>query len=101
MREALRWLPDQPGEIEAPPDEWPVNAPAPGGSDQFDNRLSVQDYILIADDNADMREYLQRLLVGYVIKPVTDGRPTRLPSLQRAAAFWSSTTIRMEPIAWP
>ena len=75
VQEAMRWLP--PGD-DGPAD---ASAPVPGiattgtgtgtgtGADPGAPRL------LLADDNADMREYLQRLLrPGYQVTTVTDGR---------------------------
>ncbi|MES1245209.1 MAG: ATP-binding protein [Acidobacteriota bacterium] len=52
VEESLHWLPEErPG-------------PGPDGSGQR---------ILLADDNADMREYVHRLLGGYEVEAVTDG----------------------------
>ncbi|MFF7253483.1 SpoIIE family protein phosphatase [Streptomyces microflavus] len=65
MQEALRWLP---GERRAEPTVDTVDAePATGPG--------VPARVLIADDNADMREYLSRLLAGagYEVQAVTDG----------------------------
>ncbi|TDQ00941.1 SpoIIE family protein phosphatase [Labedaea rhizosphaerae] len=59
VQEALRWLPDD------------ADAPQPDGT-------SVQHAfarVLIADDNADMRDYLTRLLApGYAVTAVGDGQ---------------------------
>ena len=55
VAEAMRWLPDPDGTAAEPP---PAAAPA---------------RILVADDNADMREYLGRLLAGYAVTAVADG----------------------------
>ncbi|MGV9727726.1 SpoIIE family protein phosphatase [Streptomyces albogriseolus] len=71
VHEALRWLPvsaagaaadDGPEETEA----------APLGSHAGDTRSAR---VLVADDNADMREYLTRILTagGYEVTAVTDG----------------------------
>ena len=72
VQEALRWMPsDAAAEniqdvVELLPDSTVVHAPegAPTA------------HVLIADDNADMREYLGRLLTGegYRVEAVTDGR---------------------------
>jgi PAS domain S-box-containing protein len=65
LEEALRWLPAESGPRDASgsPGSSPAAAPEPSGS------------VLIADDNADMREYLQRLLQSrYQITTVADGR---------------------------
>jgi signal transduction histidine kinase len=72
VQEALRWLPDRPKED------------ARGGLDESDYRdelaapISKNDAprarVLVADDNADMRQYVTRLLIGrYQIECVSDG----------------------------
>ncbi|GAA1512978.1 SpoIIE family protein phosphatase [Sphaerisporangium rubeum] len=67
LEEAMRWLPDG----GAPADETAMSAtghsPAPGDG--------TPPRVLIADDNADMREYLTRLLkgAGYRVDAVGDG----------------------------
>lgn len=71
VQEALRWLP---GDSSAePPDASStamMTAAAPAGKDGERTR------VLVADDNADMREYLTSLLQtsGYQVTGVTDGR---------------------------
>ncbi|WP_290051957.1 SpoIIE family protein phosphatase [Amycolatopsis solani] len=62
VQEALRWLPD-----EAHAD----NAPRPA-----EISAAVPARVLVADDNADMREYLTRLLrdADYVVTTAVDGR---------------------------
>lgn len=64
VQEALRWLPDT---GPAPEDLLPTAAA--GVAPQ------VPATVLVADDNADMREYLTRLLVraGYEVRAVNDG----------------------------
>ncbi len=64
LEEALRWLPDAEGEALPIPE-----APAhPADPDHPRAR------ILLADDNADMRDYLRRLLAAdYQVLPVADG----------------------------
>jgi signal transduction histidine kinase/DNA-binding response OmpR family regulator len=64
VEEALRWLPDEPGE---PLDDAPLVA------DQAPRRSKPR--VVIADDNADMRAYLRRILEngGYQVEAVEDG----------------------------
>ncbi|MFF9087817.1 SpoIIE family protein phosphatase [Streptomyces sp. NPDC014991] len=69
--EALRWLP-----TDTPDAETPV---APATSDTaYTSGPVVPARVLIADDNADMREYLTRILrgAGYHVEAVTDGHET-------------------------
>jgi len=69
VEEALRWLPeaaraDLDGVTDATGDPALPVAPAPGAAGR----------ILVADDNADMRQYLTRLLAGtYTVETVADG----------------------------
>ncbi len=72
LAEALRWLPDSasgtgPQPVVGAPVAWPPTTPEwPGSGDRA--------RVLLADDNADMREYLQRLLgVRYEVTAVADG----------------------------
>ncbi|OBA59917.1 histidine kinase [Mycobacterium sp. 1100029.7] len=70
VQEALRWLPRDAGAVE--PDTSAtamMTAVAPTGNDGERTR------VLVADDNADMREYLTHLLrtSGYHVSGVTDG----------------------------
>ena len=59
--EAMRWLPGDPEGLEGAPEVLTTSA-APAR-------------VLLADDNADMRDYLQRLLrPGYEVTTVTDGQ---------------------------
>ncbi|WSQ55213.1 SpoIIE family protein phosphatase [Streptomyces sp. NBC_01218] len=72
VQEALRWLPgeetgmaaDEPHSVSRADDEAQAN------------HLSAPARVLIADDNADMREYLTRLLrgAGYQVHAVSDGQ---------------------------
>ncbi|WEH43570.1 SpoIIE family protein phosphatase [Streptomyces sp. AM 2-1-1] len=72
VQEALRWLPgeetgmaaDEPRSVSRADDEAQAN------------RLPAPARVLIADDNADMREYLTRLLrgAGYQVHAVSDGQ---------------------------
>src|SRR5262249_16809296 len=66
LEEALRWLPDASGSAD---NDDLVAVPHPTASEE--NRASI----LIADDNADMRQYLARLLAEqYKVETVADGR---------------------------
>jgi signal transduction histidine kinase len=72
VEEALRWLPDQPDHDEARTDMpryeeiVPVPVPAQAESDR--------PRVLVADDNADMRRYVVRLLCDkYTVEAVSDG----------------------------
>ncbi|MBO0734180.1 MAG: response regulator, partial [Methylocapsa sp.] len=76
MEEALRWLPNEPHD---PPGM--AGAPDQGlepGSIQ--PAAQKRQLILIADDNADMRGYLGRILSGYEVSAAADG----LSALRRA-----------------
>ncbi len=63
VQEALRWLPDNDAD-----DMSEVPDPPPG--------VAAPRHVLVADDNADMREYLVRLLrgAGYRVDAVADGQ---------------------------
>jgi PAS domain S-box-containing protein len=64
LEEALRWLPAAPASPVA--SGLPSEGPSPAAQDGS---------VLIADDNADMRDYLQRLLQShYQVTAVADGR---------------------------
>ncbi|GAA1296460.1 SpoIIE family protein phosphatase [Saccharothrix xinjiangensis] len=74
VQEAMRWLPAE----DAPPDGGAADGFAADGAAV---RLTRSDAgaaptrVLIADDNADMRDYLRRLLTpAYEVATVTDGR---------------------------
>ncbi|MEV0001895.1 SpoIIE family protein phosphatase [Micromonospora sp. NPDC050980] len=70
VQEALRWLPTDPDAEPVPDDPAPVDVPAPTRPGQVAAR------VLVADDNADMREYLARLLrsAGHRVQTVADGQ---------------------------
>ena len=70
LAEALRWLPgDQPDQAT------PAAAPDPGARPRDLTGRGTPPRVLLADDNADMREYLQRLLRGsYQVTAVADGQ---------------------------
>ena len=79
--EALRWLPES-----AESDQ--MVSPALGGSDELvaDARAAgTGRRIVLADDNADMRAYVQRLLVGqgYEVEATADGEAALAATLQR------------------
>jgi DNA-binding response OmpR family regulator len=74
VEEALRWLPDDAGSGELP--ELPTRdegLPIPAVS-LFSEGDDQRPYILVADDNADMRQYVVRLLEErYHVRAVPDG----------------------------
>ncbi|MGQ3095816.1 MAG: ATP-binding protein [Roseateles sp.] len=71
VQEALRWLPDEPGAVDG--------AAADAGADAGDQigaryRATLGARIVIADDNADMRQYLRGLLAPYYrVEEAADG----------------------------
>jgi signal transduction histidine kinase len=70
--EALRWLPDDPG-MEVHPAA--VRKPASLAPSLRSEPAAKSELIVVADDNADMRQYLKRLLDDrYEVHPVADGR---------------------------
>ena len=80
VEEALRWLPDseyRESLAELPPGHELIPVPCPplAGSDAvFDSRP----LILIADDNADMRQYLLSFVGGALQRARCAGRRSRL-----------------------
>ena len=67
VTEALRWLPAD--------DAAQAGAPALPATGDHDPLVTTPGRVLVADDNADMREYLQRLLAPrYAVEVVQDGR---------------------------
>ena len=79
VQEALRWLPGAAEDGDDGARTWPVPGEITPGSDtdptaQTGRVLPAR--VLVADDNADMREYLARLLrtAGYQVTMVTDGQ---------------------------
>ncbi len=84
VEEALRWLPEtsgENGEIIGDQDLLPVPCPSPSGN-------GSRPLILVADDNADMRQYVARLLSEhYEVETAADGETAlsaareRLPHL--------------------
>jgi signal transduction histidine kinase len=77
LDEALRWLPDAPEEADQ--DDWqPISKPA-----TLDTASRKR--ILIADDNADMRQYLARLLSEhYRVETASDGKSAMVKARQHA-----------------
>ena len=73
VQEALRWLPGPAADGGAPGEEI-IPGYDPDPSARPHRALPAR--VLVADDNADMREYLTRLLrtVGYQVTTVTDGQ---------------------------
>jgi len=72
VQEALRWLPDA-GDL---PEPAFASAVDDLGADSADDAARGQgERVLLADDNADMREYIRRLLdaQGYGVEAVADG----------------------------
>ncbi|NEC65313.1 SpoIIE family protein phosphatase [Streptomyces sp. SID9727] len=72
VQEALRWLPvEQAGVAAGEP-----QSVSPADDETQASRLPAPARVLIADDNADMREYLTRLLhgAGYQVHAVNDGQ---------------------------
>ncbi|AXX31301.1 SpoIIE family protein phosphatase [Actinosynnema pretiosum subsp. pretiosum] len=74
LQEALRWLPD-----DRDPADDPADAPGAAPLSQSPLRApesALPARVVVADDNADMREYLTRLLrsAGYRVRAVADGR---------------------------
>lgn len=72
LQEALRWLPGDTDGGDHGDRAEPIDTGAVGSG----TTLHMPARVLVADDNADMREYLLRLLrgAGYEVGAVTDGR---------------------------
>ena len=71
VEEALRWLPSDKGNA-------PLHVDTPRelrGSVARDDILAERRHVLLADDNADLRDYIARLLIdhGYDVEAVADG----------------------------
>jgi PAS domain S-box-containing protein len=72
VEEALRWLPDQPAALPGPSETLsPSSVEDRGGQPA----PLAGHRVLMADDNADMRDYVRRLLAeqGYAVEAVADG----------------------------
>jgi PAS domain S-box-containing protein len=78
IQEALRWLPGTMQDDDDVTDTPLTEEIAPGGEARPGNQAArvLPARVLVADDNADMREYLARLLrtAGYHVTMVTDGQ---------------------------
>lgn len=87
VEEALRWLPDEEAENATPElPNFPETLPTPyrEGEDAGDDRPLV----LVADDNADMRRYVVRLLAEhYRIEAVPDGAAALAVARERRPAL--------------
>jgi signal transduction histidine kinase len=73
VREAAHWLPAPPGEVMTPELDGPASSlrEAPASAPPAEARARV----LFADDNADMREYVRRILAEhFVVEAVADGK---------------------------
>jgi two-component sensor histidine kinase/DNA-binding response OmpR family regulator len=77
IEEALRWLPDGSEKPAAVPEVEP-EAPAPDAANE------ARAFVLVVDDNADMRDYLRRLLAPhYELEVVGDGEAALAASARR------------------
>ncbi|HZS57657.1 MAG TPA: ATP-binding protein [Gemmatimonadaceae bacterium] len=77
VEEALRWLPDGEGSVAVEPEFFPNRSPVPDGAGE-------RARILVADDNADMRVYVSRLLARrYEVEVVADGAAALAAILHR------------------
>jgi signal transduction histidine kinase len=93
VEEALRWLPT----TAAPPDASPIEYERSHVHDQATSAGSSRARILVADDNADMRDYLTRILRPWFdVVAVEDGRAA-LDSVQTAGPFDLVLTDSMMP----
>ncbi len=86
VEEALRWLPAAPAPAGAPEaadaPEGGVTAPAAAAASGDDG--AARPRVLLADDNADMRDYVRRLLAGrYEVEAVADGAAALAAALAR------------------
>ena len=97
VEEALRWLPDgdedpTSGAAELPIGYETLTVPAPGVATELDDD---RPRVLVADDNADMRRYLVRLLAEhYRVKAVADGEAA-LASVRQEAPDLVLTDVMM------
>ena len=85
VEEALRWLPGETADVEqSRPEPSAVHAT---GAASFGNSSADKDdrpRVLVADDNADMRQYVSRLLAEqYRVETVPDGEAALAAALRR------------------
>ncbi len=89
VEEALRWVPDEKrsGETEVqPPTAERMVKLAPVG--RMDGPAETRPVVLLADDNADMREYVRRLLAPrYEVEAVADGQAALETARRRRPAL--------------
>ena len=79
VQEALRWLPAAARDGDDGAGAWPAGeemAPGRAADPSAQTGRALDARVLVADDNADMREYLTRLLrtAGYQVTAVADGQ---------------------------
>jgi signal transduction histidine kinase len=79
VEEALRWLPDTTGDNEIISDHEFLPVPCPPMSEG-----GLRPRILVADDNADMRQYVARLLAEhYEVETAPDGQAALMEARER------------------
>ncbi len=85
VEEALRWLPGGGTDVERNRSELPVTHEAiPAPLDQATRSPDDRPFVLVADDNADMRQYVSRLLADqYQVEAVPDGELALAAALDR------------------
>ncbi len=81
IEEAFRWLPDGPTEASTDPTPYPET---PSPNSQATTAPDDRPHVLVADDNADMRQYVVRLLAGaYQVEAVADGEAALAAARER------------------
>ena len=82
IEEALRWLPDEENDSE---EQEFAATPAADAVHSFAADSRARARVLLADDNADIREYIRKLLADeYDVETVNDGEAALQSALQRA-----------------